>query len=64
MFSNSAVYKGLTGFVQDFFPAKYQVTIKESDTERNLRIDKTQSNQISRLYPDMTDEEKQNYIKT
>ena len=64
MFINSVIYKGMVGFVTDFFPAKYQVTIKETDSQRNNRIEKSKLNQISRLYPDITNDEKQNYLKT
>lgn len=63
MFVNSASNKGMIGFVQDFFPGKYQVTIKETDSQRKIRLDKIKLNHISRLYPDITNDEKIEYFK-
>lgn len=64
MFVNSASNKGMIGFVQDFFPGKYQVTIKETGEQRKNRLEKIKMNQISRLYPDITNDEKIEYIKS
>jgi hypothetical protein len=36
IFVNSASYKGMVGFIQEFFPAKYQVNVKEYST-RNIK---------------------------